>query len=116
MIAGAAEIVQAADVSAGAKGALARREDDDPIDGAVALPFIEPAGDQAHHGQGQRVQRPGTIEHDDAGAAASLDERLGFWRRRSHAAATSDTTASIALATSPIGAMPSTSCRRPRSR
>ena len=39
MIAGAAEIVQAADVAAGAKGALARREDDDPIDGAVALPF-----------------------------------------------------------------------------
>ena len=46
MIAGAAEIVEAADVSAGAKGALARPEDNDPVDGAVALPSVERGGDQ----------------------------------------------------------------------
>ena len=116
MIAGAAEIVQAPDVSAGAKGALAGPEDNDPIDGAVGLPPVERAGDQAHHGEGERIQRFRTIEHDNAGAPASLDRRLCVWRRRRHAAATSETTASIAFATSPTEAMPSTSCRRPRSR
>ena len=116
MIARAAELVEAPDVSAGAKGPLARAEKDDPVDGAVPLPFVERGRNQPDHGQGQGVQRLGAVEHNDAGAAAALNERLRFWRRRRHAAATSESTASIALATSSIGAMPSTSCRRPRSR
>ena len=46
MIARAAEVVEAPDVSAGAKGPLARPEEDDPVDGAVPLPFVESGRDQ----------------------------------------------------------------------
>ena len=116
MIARAAKVVKAADVSARAKGPLARADEDDPVDGAVPIPFVESRRDQAHHGQGQGVQRLGAVKHNDAGAAAALDERLRLWRRRRHAAATTERTESIALATSWIGAIPSTSCKRPRSR
>ena len=116
MIARAAELVEAPDVSASAKRPLARAEKDDPVNSAVPLPFVESGRDQPDHSQGQGVQRFGAVEHNDAGAAAALDERLRVWRRRRHAAATTESTASIALATSSIGAMPSTSCNRPRSR
>ena len=116
MIARAAELVEAPDVSAGAKRPLARSKKDDPVDGAVPLPFVEGGRNQPHHSQGQGVQRLGAVEHNDAGAAAALNERLRLWRRRRHAAATTERTESIALATSWIGAMPSTSCNRPRSR
>ena len=46
---------------------------DDPVDGAVPLPFVEGGRNQPDHGEGQRVQRLGAIEHNDAGAAAALN-------------------------------------------
>ena len=46
------------------------------VDRGVALESVERGGDLAHHGQGQRVERLGPIEGDEAGAAAPLDERL----------------------------------------
>src|SRR4029077_20160664 len=116
MIARAAELIEAPDVSASAKPPLARSKKDDPVDGAVPLPFVEGGRNQPDHSQGEGVQRLGAVEHNDAGAAAALNERLRLWRRRRHAAATTERTESIALATSWIGAMPSTSCNRPRSR
>ena len=89
---------------------------DDPSDILVDFPFVERAGDRAQHGQRQRVERLRAVEHDEAGAAAPLDKRLGVLRRVCHTAATSERTASIALATRSIGAMPSTRCNSPRSR
>jgi hypothetical protein len=44
MIACAAKIVKTADVSAGAKRALAGAENNDPIDTAVALPLVKGSG------------------------------------------------------------------------
>ena len=82
MIARAAEVVEPPDVSAGAKGPVAGAEEHDPVDSGVAFPFVERDRNQPDHGQGQGVQRLGAIEHDDAGAAAALNERLRLWRRR----------------------------------
>ena len=116
MIAGAAELVEPPDVSTGAECPLARAEKQDPVNAAVPLPVVESGRDQPDHSQCQSVQGLGAVEHDDAGAAAALNERLRVWRGHRHAVATTERTESIALATSWTGAMPSTSCRRPRSR
>ncbi len=76
-------------------------------DARIALPRVERGRDQPHHGQGQRIERLGPVQDDDARGAAPLDRRLCAMRA-GHAGATSDSTASIALATSSIDAMPST--------
>ena len=116
VVAGAAEIVQMTDVAAGAERLLARAADDDPRDAADRAPTrrARPRS-AANHGQRQRVERLRPVQDDDARRAAPLDHRLRAVRA-GHAGATSDNTASIALATSSIGAMPSTRCRSPRSR
>ena len=114
VIARAAEFVEASNVSAGAKSPLARAEKHDPIDSGVPFPFFESGPNDPDHGQGQGVQRLGAVEHNDASPAAALNERLRLWRMRRHAAATTERTELIALATSWIEAMPSTSCNRPR--
>src|ERR1700677_2738987 len=116
MIARAAKFVEAPAGSAGAKRPITSTAKDDPVDGAVLLPLVEGGRNQPDHSEGQGVQRLGAVEHNDASAAAALNERLRVWRRPRHAGATTERTESIALATSWIGAMPSTSCNRPRSR
>ena len=103
------------DVPAGAERLIARSADDDTRDLRVALPRVERSRDPTNHGQSQRIERLRPVQDDDPGSAAPLDHRLRAVRAV-HAGATSDNTASIPCATSPIGAMPSTRCKSPRSR
>ncbi len=83
LAAGAAELVDVAQIATRRKRAPGRRHHDDPGHRIIVAPTLQRLRDRPHHRAGHGVESRGAIERDDTGSAAPLDQNLGV---RDHAA------------------------------